>query len=345
MTDAARLTVAIDAMGGDHAPAAIVEGACAAVAEVGCRVLLVGDDAAIRTCLPDGVPDGVEIQATTQVIAMDDEPGVGVRKKKDASVVRAAEAVRDGRAHAMVGAGNPGATMASALLRYGRIRGAARPAIAVPIPVPFATPHLLVDSGATVDCSPEWLVQFAHMGRAYAQLRLGVDDPTVGLLSNGEEPGKGDELRKQTHALLAGEPWFVGNVEGRHLMSGHPHVIVTDGFTGNIALKTVEGALKAAAGLVFTTLGSTPEAKEAADVVAPLLLQGVTDYLDPDTIGGAPLLGVKGVCVISHGSSSARAIVNAIRLAVDCVDGGFVDRMQAAIVDHDGAVREEAHAG
>ena len=353
MTDAARLTVAIDAMGGDHAPAAIVEGACAAVAEVGCRVLLVGDDAAIRACLPDGVPDGVEIQATTQVIAMDDEPGVGVRKKKDASVVRAAEAVRDGRAHAMVGAGNTGATMASALLRYGRIRGAARPAIAVPIPVPFATPHLLVDSGATVDCSPEWLVQFAHMGRAYAQLRLGVDDPTVGLLSNGEEPGKGDELRKQTHALLAGEPWFVGNVEGRDLMSGHPHVIVTDGFTGNIALKTVEGALKAAAGLVFTTLGA-PEAKEAADVVAPLLLQGVTDYLDPDTVGGGALLGVDGVCVISHGSSSARAIVNAVRLAVDCVEGGFVDRMQAAIVGHDDAVRgptpdrpnrQEAHAG
>jgi len=196
-------------------------------------------------------------------------------------------------------------------------------------------------------------VQFAHMGRAYAQLRLGVDDPTVGLLSNGEEPGKGDELRKQTHALLVGEPWFVGNVEGRDLMSGHPHVIVTDGFTGNIALKTVEGALKAAAGLVFTTLGA-PEAKEAADIVAPLLLQGVTDYLDPDTVGGGALLGVDGVCVISHGSSSARAIVNAVRLAVDCVEGGFVGRMQAAVVGHDDAGRgptpdrlnrEEAHAG
>lgn len=351
--DAARCTVAVDAMGGDHAPAAIVEGACLAVAEVGCRVLLVGDADAIHACLPDGVPAGVEIRAASQVIAMDEEPGVGVRKKKDASVVRAAEAVRDGDAHAMVGAGNTGATMAAALLRYGRIRGAARPAIGVPIPVPFAAPHLLVDSGATVDCTPEWLVQFARMGRAYARLRLGVDDPTVGLLSNGEEPGKGDELRKQTFALLDGEPWFVGNVEGRDLMSGHPHVIVTDGFTGNIALKTIEGALKAAAGLVFTTLGA-PEAKEAADVVAPMLLQGVTDYLDPDTIGGAALLGVDGVCVISHGSSSARAIVNAVQLAVDCVEGGFVDRMQAAIVEHDGAVRhpnpdvpdrQEAHAG
>jgi glycerol-3-phosphate acyltransferase PlsX len=354
VSDAARLTVAIDAMGGDHAPGAIVEGACQAVVEVGCRVLLVGDDTAIRACLSDGLPDGVEILSATQVIAMDEEPGVGVRKKKDASVVRAAEAVRDGRAHAMVGAGNTGATMAAALLRYGRIRGVARPAIGVPIPVPFAAPHLLVDGGATVDCTPEWLVQFAHMGRAYARLRLGLDEPTVGLLSNGEEPGKGDELRKETFALLDGEPWFVGNVEGRDLMSGHPNVIVTDGFTGNIALKTVEGALKAAAGLVFTTLGSTPEAKEAAEVVAPMLLQGVTDYLDPDTIGGAALLGVDGVCVISHGSSSARAIVNAVRLAVDCVDGDVVDLMHTAIVGHDGGVRrpsldvpdrQEAHAG
>jgi glycerol-3-phosphate acyltransferase PlsX len=352
-SDADALTIAVDAMGGDHAPGAIVEGACLAVAELGCRALLVGDEAAIHGCLPDGVPDGVEIQATTQVIGMADEPGAAVRKNKDASVVRAAEAVRDGRADAMVGAGNTGATMAAALLRYGRIKGAARPAIGVPVPVPFAAPHLLVDGGATVDCNPEWLVQFAQMGRAYARLR-GVEEPTVGLLSNGEEPGKGDELRKQTYALLDGNPWFVGNVEGRDLMSGHPHVVVTDGFTGNIAVKTVEGAMKAAAGLVFTTLGSTPEAKAAAEVVAPLLLQAVTDYLDPDTIGGAALLGVDGVCVISHGSSSPRAIVNAVRLAVECVDGGFVDRMQAAIVDHDGAVRrpppdvpdrQEAHAG
>jgi glycerol-3-phosphate acyltransferase PlsX len=242
--------------------------------------------------------------------------------------------------------------MAAALLRYGRIRGAARPAIGVPIPVPFGSPQLLVDGGANVDCRPEWLFQFALMGRAYARLRLtDVDEPTVGLLSNGEEPGKGDDLRKRTFAMLDGRPWFVGNVEGRDLMSGHPHVIVTDGFTGNVAIKTVEGALKAAANLVFTTLGA-PEAKEAADVVAPLLLQGVTDYLDPDTIGGAALLGVAGVCVISHGSSGPRAIVNAVQLAADCVTGGLVDRMQDAIVEPStgkdqgvATVEEEAYAG
>ncbi len=349
------LTVAIDAMGGDHAPGAIVDGACEAAEAVGCRILLVGDEAAILATRPSGtLPERVTIRAAGQVIAMDDEPGAAVRKKKDASVVRAAEAVRDGDAHAMVGAGNTGATMAAALLRFGRIKGVARPAIGVPIPVPFGAPHLLVDGGATVDCTPEWLVQFAHMGRAYARLRLGVDDPTVGLLSNGEEPGKGDDLRKQTFPLLDGLPWFVGNVEGRDLMSGHPHVIVTDGFTGNVALKTVEGALRAAAGLVFTTLSSTAEAEVAAEVVAPLLLQGVTDYFDPDTFGGAALLGVNGVCVISHGSSSARAIVNAVRLAADCVTGGFVARMQEAIVDDRNVSRagvdsvtagEDAYAG
>jgi glycerol-3-phosphate acyltransferase PlsX len=335
------MRIAVDAMGGDRAPGEIVAGALAAVEQAGVEVLLVGIEDAVRAELPGGAPPpGVEVVGCSQVIEMHDEPGVSVRTKKDASVVRAAEAVRDGKADAMVGAGNTGATMASALLRYGRIRGVARPAVAVPIPVPFARPHILVDGGATVDCSPEWLVQFAVMGRAYAQVRLGVDDPTVGLLSNGEEAGKGDDLRKQTFAELDGNPWFVGNVEGRDLMTGHPDVVVTDGFTGNVAIKTVEGALKAAAGLVFTVLDSTPEAKEAGRVVAPMLLQGVTDYLDPDTIGGGALLGVDGVAVISHGSSSARAIVNAIRLAKDCVEAGIVDRLKQAV-----SQREATHAG
>jgi glycerol-3-phosphate acyltransferase PlsX len=329
------MRIAIDAMGGDRAPGEIVAGALDAVEQLGVEVLLFGTEDAVRAELPGGVlPSGVELVACSQVIEMKDEPGVSVRSKKDASMVRAAEAVRDGHADAMVGAGNTGATMASALLRFGRIRGVARPAVAVPIPVPFGTPQLLVDGGATTDAKPEWLTQFAFMARTFAQVR-GVTEPTVGLLSNGEESSKGDELRKQTYALLDGNPWFVGNVEGRELMSGRPDVIVTDGFTGNVALKTIEGALRAAAGLVFTILDSTPEAKEAGKVVAPMLLQGVTDYLDPDTVGGAALLGVDGVCVISHGSSSARAMVNAIGLAVDCVKGGVVDRLKQAVAERE----------
>ena len=333
-----RVRVAIDAMGGDNAPGAIVAGALQAVDELGVDVVLVGLDDAIRAELPSGVPpSGVEVVACTQVIEMHDEPGSSVRTRKDASVVRAAEWVRDGKVDAMVGAGNTGATMASALLRFGRIKGVSRPAIGVPIPVPFGQPHVLVDGGATVDCSPEWLTQFAVMGRAYSRVRFGVADPQVGLLSNGEERGKGDDLRKKTFAMLDGLPWFVGNVEGRDIMTGKPDVIVTDGFTGNVAIKTVEGALKAAAGMVFTILGSTPEAKEAAEVVAPMLLQGVTDYLDPDTIGGAVLLGVDGVCVISHGSSSERAIVNSIGVAVDCVRGEVVERLKEAIDEREGS--------
>jgi len=335
--------VAIDAMGGDRAPGEIVAGAVEAVAVHGIEAVLFGDEDMIRAVLPAAVPAGIEVVACSEVIAMHDEPGASVRRRKDASLVRAAEAVRDGTADAMVGAGNTGATMAAALLRFGRIRGVNRPAIGVPIPVPFGSPHLLVDGGATVDCSPEWLVQFAHMGRAYAHVRLGVEDPKVGLLSNGEEPAKGDDLRKKTYALLSGEPWFVGNVEGHDLMTGHPDVVLTDGFTGNVAIKTIEGSLKAAAGLVFGTLEASPEAREAAKVVAPMLLQGVTDYLDPDTIGGALLLGVDGICVISHGSSSARAIVNAVGLAVDCVHGEVVTRLKQSIAgDPTGAGRKEA---
>ncbi len=191
--------VAIDAMGGDRAPGEIVAGALAAVAELGASVLLVGDDAAIRAHLPGGRPPaGVSLRATSEVIGMADEPASAVRSRRDSSIVRAAEAVAAGEAAAFVGAGNTGATMAAALLRWGRIRGVARPAIAVPIPIAGSGhKQLLVDGGATVDAEPEWLVQWARLAQAYARVRLGVDAPTVGLLSNGEEPGKGDALRKR----------------------------------------------------------------------------------------------------------------------------------------------------
>lgn len=328
-------TVAIDAMGGDRAPGEIVAGALHAQAELGVRVLLVGREDAIVPLLPGGeVPDGVEVVFASEVIGMAEDAASSARTKKDSSIVQCAQAVRDGRADAMVGAGNTGATMAAALLRMGRIRGVVRPAIAVPIPVPGGRPQLLVDGGATVDCTAEWLVQFARMGREYARIRFGVDAPTVGLLSNGEEPGKGDDLRKETFKLLEDVPGFIGNVEGRDLMAQKADVVVTDGFTGNVTLKSIEGAFKAIAGLVFGVLDSTPEAKEAAKVITPLLLTAAVD-LDPDNTGGAVLLGVNGVCVISHGSSSARSIVNATQVAVECVGADVVARTKEAL----------AHAG
>jgi phosphate acyltransferase len=324
-------TVAIDAMGGDRAPGEIVAGALAAVATHGVRVLLVGRAEDITAHLPDGVaPDGVDVLDARELIAMDDEPATAVRTRKDSSIVRCAQAVRDGAADAMVGAGNTGATMAAALLRMGRVKGVARPAIAVPIPVPYSHPQLLVDGGATVDAAPEWLVQFAYMGREYARTRLGTDEPSVGLLSNGEEEGKGDEVRKRVFELMRKVPGFIGNVEGRDFMHGTADVIVTDGFTGNVALKTMEGALRAFAGHVFTILDSTPEAREASKTIMPLLLEAAETY-DPDTTGGAVLLGINGVCVISHGSSSGRAIVSAVGVAADCVATRVPERMREVI--------------
>jgi glycerol-3-phosphate acyltransferase PlsX len=324
--------IAVDAMGGDHAPGEIVDGALQAAAELGVGVLLVGREEAVAPLLPDdAAASGVQLEHADEVVAMDEDAASAARRKKDSSIVRCAQAVRDGRAQAMVGAGNTGATMAAALLRMGRVRGIARPAIAVPIPVPGGDhPQLLIDGGSTVDCTPEWLGQFARMGLEYARTRLSVDEPTIGLLSNGEEPGKGDDLRKETFALLDDLPGFQGNVEGRDIMHGTVDVIVTDGFTGNIVLKAVEGALRAAVNLVFGVLDSTPEAKEAGKVLTPLLLDAAS-VLDPDETGGAVLLGVDGVCVISHGSSSARAIVNAVKVADDCIENGVVGRLKEAV--------------
>ncbi len=320
-------------MGGDRAPAEIVAGGLRAAAELGVEIVLVGRPDAIAEHLPGGSPpEGVSVLAASEVIAMDDEPASAVRTKKDSSLVVGARAVRDGRASALVGAGNTGATMAAALLGFGRIRGVHRPAIAVPLPMFGAgRAQLLIDGGATVDPQPEWLVEWALLGLEYARVRLGVDEPTVALLSNGEEPGKGDALRKAAWPLLAEVKGWVGNVEGRDLLRASADVIVTDGFTGNVALKTVEGALSGLAGMVFGVLDE-PEWASVSDALKLRMLEAAAPLL-PDNTGGALLLGVNGVCVISHGASSATAIVNAVRVARDCVDAGVIDRLTGAARD------------
>ncbi|MEY3749009.1 MAG: fatty acid/phospholipid synthesis protein PlsX [Actinomycetota bacterium] len=317
------LPVAVDALGGDKAPAEILAGAKQAHAE-GIPVLLVGPaDLADRGDLP--------LHVASEFIDMHEEPANAVRTKKDSTLVVSAELVRDGKASAMISAGNTGATMASALLRMGRIKGVKRPAIATPIPVPGSTPTVMLDAGANAEVEAEWLTQFALMGSVYANARFGIAQPKVGLLSIGEEPGKGDSLRKEAYELLsdASHINFIGNVEGRDIMTDAVDVVVTDGFTGNVALKTLEGTMRMIVKALFSAIGA-PEYKEHADAIMPALL-GLYAQFDPDTYGGAILLGTDGVCIISHGSSSARAMLNGIKVAKEMVECDMVGLIAEAV--------------
>ncbi len=313
-------------MGGDHAPGAVVAGARRAVAELDVEVVLVGRPDAVAEALGDG--PSLPVHPAHQVIAMGDDPARSVRTMKDSSLVRAAELVRDGGADAMLSAGNTGATAASALLRMGRLRGVSRPAIATPIPVPGASPTVLLDAGAMADCQPEWLEQFARMGAVYSRQRYGVAEPRVGLLSIGEEPGKGNALVKAAYGLLESAPVrFVGNVEGRDIMTDAVDVVVTDGFTGNVALKCLEGSLRFMVGAVTGALVAMDDGgAEALRRLAPLAAE-----MDPESTGGALLLGVDGLCVISHGSSSSDAVVNACRVARDLHGAGLTDHIATAV--------------
>jgi phosphate acyltransferase len=325
----ATLPVAVDAMGGDKAPGEIVEGAKRASEEHGIAIVLVGP--------PDQVGDtrGLELVPCTEVIGMDEDPAGGVRRKKDSSLVRAAELVRDGKAAAMVSAGNTGATMASALLRMGRLPGVVRPCIATPLPRLGRTPAVLVDAGANAECTPAMLVQFAQMASAYVEARFGTTSPSVGLLSIGEEPTKGTPLVKETHSLLveaagAGGFEFLGNLEGRDLLPSPADVIVTDGFTGNVTLKTLEGSLRFLFDTLLSVFGTDDETREASGKLLPHLLPLAAEF-EPENTGGAMLLGTDGICVISHGSSSATAMMNAVLVAHECATRGLADHVAAAV--------------
>ncbi len=325
----ATLPVAVDAMGGDKAPGEIVEGARRAFEEHGIGVVLVGPPELV------GDTGGLDLVPCTEVIEMDEDPAGGVRRKKDSSLVRAAELVRDGKAAAMVSAGNTGATMASALLRMGRLPGVVRPCIATPLPRLGRTPAVLVDAGANSECTAAMLVQFAQMAAAYVAARFGTTSPSVGLLSIGEEPTKGTPLVKETHGLLAeaaagGAFEFVGNLEGRDLLPSPADVIVTDGFTGNVALKTLEGSLRFLFDTLLGVFGTDEETREASGKLLPHLLPLAAAF-EPENTGGAMLLGTDGICVISHGSSNATAMMNAVLVAHECATRGLADHVAAAV--------------
>ncbi len=333
--DTQPITVAIDAHGTDFDTRVIIEGALEAIEKLGIRVVLVGDKSDIERNLGSaGWVDGLDHVQASEVIEMHEEPASAVRKKTDSSIVVSARLVKEGKADAMVGAGNTGAMMAAALLTLGRIPGVSRPGIAVELPAPGsghgAKPRqILMDAGATVDPEPEWMVQHALMARAYVQHRIEIDEPTIGLLSNGEEASKGDELRKKTFELLRDVPGFIGNCEGRELSTGHPTIVLTDGFTGNVALKTMEAVSRSVSTLVMEVL-MAEELKEASAQVIPALMHAAQE-IHPDTFGGAVLLGVNSPVVISHGSSSSNAIYNALRVATECVTTGVVDAIRDAI--------------
>jgi phosphate acyltransferase len=330
------IRVAVDALGGDRAPDEIVGGAAdAASAEI--QPILVGPSSLETHGLP-------RIEAS-QAIDMDDHAVDAVRAKPDSSLVRAARAVADGDADAVVSAGNTGAMLAASLLHIRRLPGVYRPAIAIVIPTKVGR-SVLIDAGANADARPEHLLQFAHMGAVFAEEILEIRDPEVRLLSIGEEPEKGNQLTLEAHELLRGADHlrFGGNTEGRTLLEGDADVIVTDGFTGNVALKTIEGTVKSLLDALRSELGSSTRGKLGGALIRPAA-RGIRSRLDPETYGGGYLLGLNGLVVIAHGSSSRVAIANAIRLAARGVEHDVVGRLQHRLTTYAAAARTSAGDG
>ncbi len=306
--------IAVDAMGGDEAPGHVVEGAIAATRQFDLGVLLVGQTARIDAELrrhPGADGGRIRVVDAPDVVTMDESPSVALRRKPGASIRIAAEAVARGEAAGLFSGGHTGATVMATHAAFGMLRGVDRPALAATIPTPHR-PAVLLDVGASVECRPQHLLQFAVMGRVYARIAFGIEAPRVGLLSIGEEASKGNELTRESHQLLkASLPSFIGNVEARDLYRGHADVIVCDGFTGNIALKISEGLVEVIERLVGEELSNT-----------------IADYAE---YGGAPLLGVNGVAIVGHGRSSAKAVCNAVGLAYRFAADGCIQRMEADI--------------
>ena len=327
-----RARIAIDAMGGDYAPAEIVTGALRTQEELGVEVLLVGDPQQIEAALPQQTNlRQLEIVPAEEAIAMDEEPIRGVRRKPKASINVAMDLVKQKRAEAVVSAGHSGAAMAAANFRLGRLPGIERPAIGAVLPTLVASrPVLILDVGANVDCRPEFLDQFAAMGTIYSQYVLGTSEPKVGLLNIGEEDSKGNDLAKRTYQLLQenSQIAFIGNAEGRDVLSGRFDVIVCDGFVGNVLLKFAEAVGEVALQILREELPQGLNGQLGTALLKPNLRR-IKQRIDHAERGGGLLLGVAGICIISHGSSQAPAIFNAIRLAKEAIDHRVLERIQS----------------
>lgn len=342
------MRIALDVQGADSGISTVVDGARIVAAE-GIEVVLVGPEDEVAAC--GELPTGARIVNATEVVTNHDEPASAVRSRRDSSIVVAAKLAAAGEADALVSAGPTGAALAASLFSMKRIKGVKRPAIAVLLPIGRDRHTLLLDAGANVDVPAEMLVQFAHLGAQFAIRVLGLENPRVGLLTIGEEDGKGNERVVEAGRKLA-EPGasrhfeYLGNVEGRDITSGDADVVVTDGFTGNIALKSIEGAAKATMLAAADAAHSNLRSKIGGLLLKPALL-ALRDEIDPNTTGGALLLGLRGVSVVAHGSSNADGIAAALRLAARCAEGGVTGEIAAAISElreHEAAVAAASEA-
>ncbi len=329
------IALALDAEGGDNAPEEVVAGALLA-ASPRLRILLVGRPEMVEPCLQGAIRDHVEVVPCGSVIGSTQEPAAAVRNQPDSSIVVGARLVKEGRALGFVSAGSTGAMLAASLLVVKRVPGIRRPAIVTTLPGERG-PVVFLDAGANADCRAEHLLEFGVLGTAYARAVLGRVEPRVGLLNIGEEKGKGNELAVGAHRLLAASPLnFIGNVEGRDLLTNKADVVVTDGFTGNVALKLLEGCASA----IFTRVKEAAETDFRTRAGGMLLrpkLRGLRTMLDPEEYGGTYLLGVGGLVVICHGNSSRRAIANALRFGAEALNKGVleaVEREVSSIVEH-----------
>ena len=326
------LRLAVDAMGGDHAPAAVIDGAVAAARHLSVRIALVGPSSALEQALtphPDWQDLGLEIIEAPDVIGMADAPTMALRKGR-ASIRVAADLVARGEAAALFSAGHTGATVLSAYSAFGLIPGVDRPALAATVPTRGGS-AVLLDAGANVECRPHHLLQFAVMGGVYARVALGIERPRIGLLSIGEEETKGNELTRDAHRLLKAAPVnFIGNVEGRDIYSGAADVIVCDGFTGNIVLKTSEGLVEAVGALLGDELNGT-FSSQVGYLLARRAFRRFRKRVDYSEYGGAPLLGVSGLAIVGHGRSSPRAVRNAIAMANRFAASNFLERVEQEI--------------
>ncbi len=338
------MKIAVDAMGGDYAPEQVVFGAVRAARKYRCEIVLVGDEPRIREVLQreKGWEDlGITIHHTTQVIEMDEHPADAVRTKKDASVVVATRLVKDGECDAVLSAGSTGAAVTAAQLILRRIKGIGRPTIATPMPTPKGV-TLLLDSGANVDSKPEHLVQSGIMGSIYAEYVFGRKSPRVGLLNIGEEETKGNEQAKATYQILKTMHTinFQGNAEGRDIPKGNFDVVICDGFVGNVVLKFGEGLAKTIMKLIKEAVKEGGILPKLGALLLMPTLKKLGKKLDASEYGGAPLLGVNGCCLISHGSSNAKAICSAIGVAKDYVEGSVLTHIQEALQEEEQLVSD-----